>query len=58
MKLKTKIKVYLRVHRMKIYRLENMAGVGRGVIYRYLKGERGMSLRTAEKIMKIVDTGA
>ena len=55
MKLKTKIKNYLRAHGIPIYRLEDMVGVSRGVIYRYLKGERGMTLTSVEKILSVID---
>ena len=34
--------------------LEDKAGVGRGLIYRYLNNERDMTVESAEKILKIV----
>ena len=54
MNLKEKIRAFMKRQKIRAYQLEDMAGVSRATIYRYLKGERGMSLLTAEKILKIV----
>jgi len=54
MKIKQKIRAYLKKTGLKIYQLEDMAKVPRAVIYRYLRGERSISLKSFEKIWKIV----
>ena len=54
MNLKEKIIAYLKRQKMRPYQLEDKAGVSRATIYRYLKGERGMHIDSAEKILKIV----
>ena len=54
MNLKEKIIAYLKRQKMRPYQLEDIAGVSRATIYRYLKGERGMHIDSAEKILKIV----
>ena len=52
---RTKLNIYIRRNNIPVYRLEDMVGVSRGVIYRYLKGERGMTLTSVEKILSVVD---
>ena len=54
MNLKEKIRAFMKRQKVKAYQLEDMAGVSRATIYRYLKGERGMHIDSAEKILKIV----
>jgi len=53
--LKLQIKEYLEKSKTRPYQLAKIAGVPATSIYRFLKGERGLNLDTAEKIKKIIE---
>jgi DeoR/GlpR family transcriptional regulator of sugar metabolism len=54
--LKHKIYKYLKKNQgVKIYHLEDMAGVSRGTIYRHMTKGRGISLGNLQKILSIID---
>jgi len=52
---KQKIKTYLKRKKLKRYELADLAGIPRTCVYRYLSGERGLNLDTAEKIQRVID---
>ena len=54
MNLKDKIIAYLERTKSKPYQLAEKAKVPATCIYRYLKGERGLQLSTAEKIQGVI----
>ncbi|MCK5605981.1 helix-turn-helix domain-containing protein [Candidatus Pacearchaeota archaeon] len=54
MDLKTEIHDYLDRSGIKPYELADKAGISRTSLYRFLKGERGLLLDTAEKIRKLL----
>ena len=55
MTLLNKIKDYLSSTGEKPYQLADKAGVPRTIVYRFLNGERGMNLSSAEKILKAIN---
>ena len=52
MDLKKQISKYLKKTGLKIYELEDAAGLPRATLYRYLNGKRGLLLSTAEAVQK------
>lgn len=56
MKLKSKITNFLLATGQKPYQLADTAGVPRTSVYRFLRGDRSISLETAERIQAVMDT--
>lgn len=56
--LKKQIAKYLQNNGLKPYELEDRIGIPRATIYRYLSGQRGMMLATAQKIQEYISEKA
>jgi predicted transcriptional regulator len=55
MKIKTQIKEFLKASGMKPYILADKAKIARPSIYYFLKGERDISLKNAEKLLAAIN---
>lgn len=58
MDLKTEIKKYLQRTGMRPYELADKAKVSKTSVYRFLKGERGLLLETADKLKDYIRKAA
>ena len=55
MKLKDQITMYLKATNMRPYKLADLLGISRSVLYEFLRGRRDIRLSIAEKIRDYIE---